>query len=519
MAVRSRLLFLFATLVLAPAGAAQRKPLPKALDPAFDAAIDSVLKAWKVPGVGIGVIKGGTIVLLKGYGFKNREDKSPVTATTKFAIGSVTKSFAVTALAAQAAAGKFDWDTPLRRYLPDFQMFDPAVTERMTPRDLVIHRSGLPRHDLMWGGGTYSREELYQRLRYLEPTRDFRSVWQYQNLMYMTAGYLSGKLDGMPWEAVVKNRVFDPLGMRTADASVTELQRSADFSFGYARLPSDSVVRIPYRNLDAIGPAGSINADITEMLAYVAMHLNQGKHEGREVIPAAQARQMQTPQMVIPAPATPGPGGFELSHESYGMGFFINAYRGHKLVHHGGNIDGFSAEVNFLPNDSIGIVVLTNLNGTPVRDFIPYMIYDRLLGLEPINWSGRFKAQADRAKARADSIRANDAASRVSGTTPSHPLADYVGVYNHPGYGDMTVTLVDGKLSLAYSSFTLGLTHWHYDVFEADPRNVANPIRWRVQFQMDATGAVTTVSVPVEAAMKPIGFARRLAPGTRPSGG
>ncbi len=506
---RAGSLWFVASVVVASAGAAQRKPLPKVLDQAFDAAIDSVLKAWKVPGLGIGVVKGNRIVLLKGYGFKNLEEKIPVTPTTKFAIGSVTKSFAVTALAAQAAAGLFDWDAPVRRYLPDFQMFDAAASERMTPRDLVTHRSGLPRHDVMWGGGTFTREELYQRLRYLEPTRDFRSVWQYQNLMYMTAGYLSGKLDRLPWETVVKNRVFEPLGMATADASVNDLQRSTDYSFGYARLPSDSVVRVPSRNLDVIAPAGSINANITEMLKYVTMHLNQGQSEGREIIPATQARQMQAPQMVIPPPTIAGPGGLELGHESYGMGFFINTYRGHKLVHHGGNIDGFSAEVNFLPNDSIGIVVLTNLNGTPTRDFIPYMIYDRLLGLDPINWSGRFKEQADRAKARADSVRAKDVASRVSGTSPSHPLADYAGTYNHPGYGDMTVTLADGKLKLAYSSFNLGMEHWHYDVFEADPRSAANPIRWRVQFHMDATGAITSLSLPIEPALKPAFFARR----------
>jgi len=508
MAVRTGSLLIFASVVLAPAGAAQRKPLPRTLDRAFDAAIDSVMKTWKVPGIGIGVIKGGQIVLLKGYGFKNLEDRLPVTPATKFAIGSVTKSFAVTGLAAQAAAGKFEWDTPLRRYLPDFQMFDPIASERMTPRDLVTHRSGLPRHDVMWGGGTFTREDLYQRLRYLEPTRDFRSFWQYQNLMYLTAGYLSGKLDGTSWEAVIKNRVFEPLGMTTADASVTDLQRSADFSYGYSRLPSDSVVRIPFRNLDAIGPAGSINANITEMLKYVAMHLNQGKFEGREVIPAAQARQMQAPQMVIPVPPTPGAGGLELGHQSYGMGFFINTYRGHKLVHHGGNIDGFSAEVNFLPNDSIGIVVLTNLNGTQTRDFIPYMIYDRLLGLDPIDWSGRFKEQADRARARADSARAKDAASRIAGTSPSHPLADYAGTYNHPGYGDMTVTLANGKLKLAYSSFALGMEHWHYDVFETDPRSTASPVRWRVQFHMDATGAISGLSLPIEAALKPIVFAK-----------
>ena len=500
--------FVLLAIFTAPA-AAQRKPVAPVLDQAFDARIDSVMTTWKVPGIGIAVVKGNQVIFLKGYGYKDRDQKVPVTKDTKFAIGSVTKSFAVTGLAAQVTQGKLEWDVPVRRYLPDFQMFDPVATERMTARDLVTHRSGLPRHDLMWGPGMFTRDEIYQRLRFLEPTKDFRSVWQYQNLMYMTAGYLSGKLDGTSWEAVVRERVFRPLGMTTADVSVSDLQRSADYSYGYARLPSDSVVKLPYRNLDAIGPAGSINASPAEMIRYVTMHLNRGTIEGKEIISAAASKEMQTPQMVIPASPMPGAGGTDLGQEGYGMGFFIGSYRGRKMVHHGGNIDGFSAEVNFLPNDSLGVVVLTNLNGTVTRDFIPFMIYDRLLGLPAIDWSGRYKVVADRARARQDSIRAREVASRVANTTPSRALADFTGRYNHPGYGDVRITLADGKLSLGYAKLQLPMEHFHYDVFETAPISPAQPTRWKVQFLSDMTGAVTGLAIPFEPALKPIVLTRQ----------
>lgn len=496
------------TVLVASSAQAQRTP-SRALDQSFDARIDSVLKAWKVPGIGLAIVKGDQVLMIKGYGYKDLEQKVPVTKDTKFAIGSVSKSFTVTAMASQASDGKLDWDAPVRRYLPDFMMFDPMATERMTPRDLVIHRSGLPRHDVMWGGGTFTRDELYQRLRYLEPTRDFRAVWQYQNLMYMAAGYLSGKLDQTSWEDVVRARVFRPLGMATADFSVADLQRSADYALPYARLPNDSVVKIPYRNLDAIGPAGSINASPAEMIRYVTMHLNRGKLEGREILKPNAAREMQIPQMVMPVGQEAGPGGVDLGESSYGMGFMIQTYRGRKMVHHGGNIDGFSAEVNFLPNDSIGVVVLTNLNGTATRDFIPFMVYDRLLGLPPIDWSGRYKAQADRQRARQDSIRTRDAASRVANTQPSHPLTDYAGTYNHPGYGDVKITVESGKLAFSYSSFALGMEHWHYDVFETQARSTANPIRWRVQFHADATGIITGLTIPIESALKPMMFTKK----------
>ena len=501
------------TVLAAVAGrsAAQQRVPNTALDRTFDARIDSVLHAWKVPGIGIAVVKGSQVILIKGYGFKDLEAKIAVTPATKFAIGSVTKSFTVTALASQATEGKLDWDAPVRRYLPDFQMFDPVVTERMTTRDLVTHRSGLPRHDLMWGGGTFTREQLYQRLRFLEPTKDFRAVWQYQNLMYLTAGYLSGTLDGKAWEDVVRTRVFAPLGMTTADISVNELTRSPDYSFGYAKLPNDSVIRIPYRNLDAIGPAGAINASIAEMIKYVTMHLNQGKFEGKEVISGAAAREMQVPQMVIPVSPAPTAGGTDLGHEQYGMGFFIGSYRGRKMVHHGGNIDGFSAEVNFLPNDSIGVVVLTNLNGTATRDFIPFMVYDRLLGLAPIDWSGRFKAQVARGLARQDSIRNAEVASRVANTKPSRALTEFVGSYNHPGYGDLAIGLSGDKLTFNYSSFSVDMSHVHYDVFETEPRSAAQPIRWKVQFLSDPAGKVSGIAVPLEPALKPIVFLRKKA--------
>lgn len=504
-----RFLTLAAVVAIATPALAQRKPAPRTLDAAFDATIDSVMKVWKVPGLGIAVVKGNQVIFAKGYGFRDLEQKVPVTPKTKFAIGSVSKSFTVTGLAIQAGQGKFEWDAPVRRYLPDFMMFDPMATERMTPRDLVTHRSGLPRHDVTWGAGGLGRDELYQRLRYLEPNRDFRAVWQYQNLMYLTAGILSAKLAGTSWEDVVRTTVFQPLGMATADFSVNDLQRSADFSYGYARLPNDSVTRIPYRVIDAIGPAGSINASVEEMAKYLTMHLNQGKFEGREIVPATQSRDMQVPHMVMPVPAQPGPGGIDLGHGQYGMGFFVGSYRGRKMVNHGGNIDGFSAELNFLPNDSIGVVVLTNLNGTNTRDFIPFLVYDRLLGLTPIDWSGRYLEQFNRGRARADSARARDVASKVAGTRPSHPLADYVGRYNHPGYGDLTIRLDGDKLAAKYGIIDLAMEHWHYDVFETSPRSTASPIRWKIQFHLDPAGAVGSLSLPIEPAIKPTVFTKQ----------
>jgi CubicO group peptidase (beta-lactamase class C family) len=506
-----------ALLVLAVPALAQRRPAtpPPALDTRFDAQVDSVLAAWKVPGLALAVVHKGKVVHLKGYGYKDVAGRVPVTPATKFAIGSVTKSFVVTGLATQLAQGKVEWDKPVREYLPDFRMYDAAATERMTPRDLVTHRSGLPRHDLLWGPGLLARDELYQRLRFLEPTRDFRSYWQYQNLMYMTAGYLSGRLNGSTWEQVVRDRIFTPLGMRTADLSVADLQRSADFAYGYAltgNTPQDSVIKVPYRNLDAVGPAGSINASVEEMAAYLAMHMAGGRHNGTEIIGARDAREMQAPQMVMPkAPAPPTGEWLELGDESYGMGLFINNYRGRKLVHHGGNIDGFSAELNFLPNDSIGVVVLTNLNGTQVRDFIPYLVYDRLLGLSPIDWSQRYRERLTATQARAREATSREEALRRPNTQPGHPLDDYVGTYTHAGYGPITISRDANGLKMKFMTFEFPLEHYHFDVFRAVPP-AGNPLlanyRWKLAFTTDVDGDVVSLTAPVEPALRATTFNR-----------
>src|ERR1700733_11036066 len=174
----------------------------------FDAFANNELRDWKCDGFAIAIVQDGKVILSKGYGLRDVKKNLPVTEKTLFAIGSSTKSFTVTSLGVLVDQGKLDWDKPVRQYLPDFQLMDETVTERMTPRDLVTHRSGLPRHDLMWYAAPFTREEIYNRLRYLEPSKDFRASFQYQNLMFMTAGYLAGRVAGSSWESVVKSRIF-----------------------------------------------------------------------------------------------------------------------------------------------------------------------------------------------------------------------------------------------------------------------------------------------------------------------
>jgi len=469
----------------------------------LDAFIAQVMDEWKVPGLAIAVVDEGEVVLLKGYGYRDLEQELPVTPRTLFAIGSITKSFTVSLLGTLVDEGKLDWDTPVREYLPDFRLYDEYATAHMTPRDLVTHRSGLPRHDLMWYGADFTRREMFERLRYLEPSEPFRYVYQYQNLMFMTAGYLAGRLAATTWEDLTRRRLLDPLGMERSMFSVRELEHADDAALPYVK--NDGAVRsVPYRNIDQIGPAGSINSSVEEMIRYVQFHVAMGKHDGVQILSQANAREMQTPQMTIP-------GDFqdeELSHTAYGMGLGIDYYRGHKVVQHGGGIDGFISLLSFMPRQKIGMIILTNLSGdNPVPMLVSRRVYDQLLELEPVDWVGRLRQRREQAEVRRP--EQEDDESRVEGTAPSHPLAAYAGTYEHPGYGRLQVELADSVLRVGFHDESTQLRHYHYDVFEGadDP---VNPIvdEIKIRFLSDADGRINRVAVPLEPRVDDIVFTR-----------
>jgi CubicO group peptidase (beta-lactamase class C family) len=447
----------------------------------FDSFAGQALKDWNGVGFAVAIVQDGKVTFAHGYGYRNLETHAPVTTKTLFAIGSSTKSFTVTSLAALVDQGKLDWDKPVREYMPTFQMMDPFATERMTPRDLVTHRSGLPRHEWMWISSPFTRQEIFDRLRYLEPNKDFRTTFQYQNLMFMTAGMLASKVAGMPWEEHVRKVVLEPLGMSSTNFSVTDSQKSSDYSLPYT-VVKEQVREMAFRNIDTIGPAGSINSNVEDLAKYVAMHMQHGKG----IISAKNSREMQSPQMSIAGPAAENK---ELGAQSYGMGFFLTTYRGHYLVHHGGNIDGFTALVTFMPQDNIGMVILSNQNASQLPTVVSYDLYDRLLGLDQIDWTKRMKSQQERARAGSEEARKKGYTAQIPGTHPSHAMEN-------------------GGLAFHYHGMGGTLNHYHYDVFEVAERELEPLSRDKISFHTDTLGDVDSFSVPFETSVKDIVFAR-----------
>ncbi len=463
--------------------------------------VETVRTGWHVPGLALAIVKDGAVILAQGFGQRDLEHDLPVGADTLFAIGSCSKAFTTAALAMLAEEGKLDWDAPVRTYLPSFQLFDQFATERMTPRDLVTHRSGLPRHDAMWYGAPFTRKELVDRLRYLQPNKDFRTVWQYQNLMYLTAGYLVEAISGTSWEEFVKQRILDPLDMKRTNTSVEVSRVDADAALAYKE-EAGQVELLPFHNLDRMGPAGSINAPIGELAQWVLLQLNKGTHEGQRIISEGQLAQLHSPQMVMPDAGKYA----ELSHPSYAMGWCVQPYRGRNFLHHTGGIDGFSALVTFMPSENLGVAVLTNLNGCPAHMIVALNAYDRLLGLEQVDWHGRGRKDRTAIKEGMAESKEKRAAAAKPGTTPSHPLSDYTGRFSHPGYGVLTVTSEATGLSILYNGIKYALTHYHYDIFEM--ANQLMEINGKVSFHTNVQGDIAEVAAPLEPSVSPIIFTR-----------
>ena len=472
----------------------------------FRTFVTQAMKDWEVPGAAVGIIHNGKVILVEGFGYRDVEKKIPVTPETLFAIGSSSKAFTTFVMGTLVDEGKLEWNQPVKTYLPDFKMHDPYVTTHMTPRDLVIHNSGLPRHDLTWYGSGRTRKELYNALQYLEPSKGFRSEFQYQNLMYMTAGYLVGSITGSSWEKIVRQRIFVPLGMNRTNFCVQASQKSSDFALPYGE-EEGKVKRIPfYSDLNNIGPAGSINSNINDMLLWVKLHLQDGKWGDKQIINTTTLRRIHTPQMVCGGPLVALFGSFkEFSYLTYGMGWFIHHYRGHTLIHHGGGIDGFTALVGFMPGTKSGFVVLTNKSGAFFTYAVVLHVLDRLLGAAPTPWSQRFKTLIDQIRGERQKQEQAEDKFQKKDTKPTHPLNEYAGEYENPGYGPFFITCKDNTLHLEYNKLTSPLKHYHYNTFEIEKGQGKG---LKLQFHIDEKGNIGSVSVPLESNVDNIIFDR-----------
>ena len=475
----------------------------------FDQYINQALQDWHIPGAAVAVIKGDEVLHQGGYGFRDIEKRLPVTENTRFPIASMTKAFTVMGVALLVDEGLLDWDQPIRDVMPDFRLADDYATQHATLRDLLSHRTGLPRHDAAWYGSDKGIDEIFPELRHLKPTAAFRSAWQYNNLMYETAGLLCVKVSGVSsWYEFIQTRILTVLGMHDSIPKYKkDDEDNANIALPY-RLKNGETTpqKIPFYD-NPLGPAGSIYSTLKDITTWLKVHTHAGQHNGQPFVSPYGLQQMHTPHMLMPATAAQQ-AMFNNNLYSYGMGWFIEPYKGVTLIHHGGNIDGFSVMGAFVPQEQLAIAILTNVDGKGLRTALMYEALDRALGVEGKDWSQEILKRNNETVTAALKANEQTAAESVVGVSPSHDLADYVGSYEQPGYCDIDIKLDGSELQAKFYGAWWPFIHCHYDVFEIDMSS-RHDEKLTVSFSLDNHGIIHSINVPIEPDIGDSAFTRK----------
>lgn len=473
----------------------------------IDAYIAQVRKTFDVPGISLTVVKDGNVVVAKGYGLKSVDATAPVDAHTLFAIASNTKLFTATALGLLVEEGKLEWDAPVVRYLPWFQLSDPYVTRELTIRDLLVHRSGLGlgAGDLLWWPpSTYNRSEIAHRLRFIPLSTSFRSAYAYDNVLYLVAGEVIQAVSGLSWEDFVTTRILRPIGM--TESTVRHGDPGPLKNMATPHAPINGVVR-PVKAFDSdnTNPAGGINTNAVDMARWLITQLDSGRvSPDVRLFSPRTTRQLWgivTPLSFGEPPADLAP--LRMNFNGYALGLQVRDFRGVKVLTHTGGLPGFVSRVLMVPQLRLGIAVLTNQESGAAFDAATYGILDMFMKAPRYDWIAGFKHQRDRADSLQKIADQRAAVRTDSSSRPPLPLERYAGTYTDPWYGDMVISQSGGALQISMTrtpSLQGSLEYWQYGGFIArwaDPELRADAY---VMFTLAPDGKIEQVRMkPVSA--------------------
>lgn len=493
-----RLLLL--ALLLPLAASAQTKAI--APPPNFDAYVAAVMKQFEVPGMGIAIVKDGQVVLAKGYGVKRLGSPDKVDADTRFGIASNTKAFTALAIGMLVEEGKLQWDAPVVNYLPQFMMWDAWVTRQITVRDLLVHRSGLGlgAGDLLWWPPTtYTPPEIMARLRYIEPATSFRSAYAYDNVLYLVAGQLIEKVSGQTWSDFITNRIMRPVGMKQAISTHAAAgEPMGNVAATHAKVNGTVQVVKPFSDPNT-DPAGGINAGANDMARWMIAQMDSGRVGDKQLWKPSTTRQQWT--LVTPVPFGPAPkelAPYTANFNGYALGFGVRDYRGQKLVTHTGGLPGYVSLLMMLPNQKVGVMVLTNQESGAAFQSIGLKVLDYYLNAPPFDWLAGYTQRMARVDSMMAAENAATAAARDSASRPSLPLASYAGTYEDAWYGTVTVSLAGNGLVMQFdkSPDLLGdLEHWQYDTWLVKWRDRELRADAFVTFTLDEAGKVAAATM------------------------
>lgn len=430
----------------------------------LDAYYSKALTDWDVPGMSIAIVKDGKVVFSKGYGVKESGKEDRTDPNTLYAIASNSKAFTSAAIAQLVDDGKLSWDDKVRKYLPDFALYDPWVSQETSVRDLLCHRVGLGTFsgDILWYRSTLTAEEIIQRVRYLPQAYGFRSGYGYSNVMYLTAGKVLENVTGQSWHQYIRDRFFQPLGMMRSISAARDLDKMGNFAMPH-KLVDNKHIPMPWEEWETIAAMGGIISSADDMAKWMIFNLNHGVWNKDTLLSTASRNALWTPHNFFSVNHT---GADKTTHiRGYALGWNVSDYRGRYRVGHTGGYSGMLSAVTLIPDEKLGIVVLTNGMKGIFNPLVNYTI-DAFLKAPEKDWSAEALARAKNFK---DTRIEERMKARLSGTKPTLPLMAYTGEYYTPAYGKISVIEQGGKLHLDFEhtpDLSATLDHWHQDVWE-----------------------------------------------------
>jgi CubicO group peptidase (beta-lactamase class C family) len=453
----------------------------------IDDVMNDALRSWKVPGAALAIVKDGKVIYMNGFGVREQGKQDKVTANTIFPIASCTKSFTTLAMAMLVDAGNMSWDDPVRKHIDFFRLADPLADANVTLRDLVSHRTGVGRHELLWYKAPWRLEQRIRKIGKVKPDRSFRSGLEYQSILFGAAGYAAGKAAGGSWEELVRERILVPLGMKHTSFATAAALKTADHASPHMK-KGENIEVIPWYAITEPDPAGSINSNVRDLSRFAQFQVGDGRWLGKRLVSAENLHETHSPQIIVPLKGYArimNPTTFQLS---YGMGWVVQDYRGRHILMHGGSIDGFRAHFTLVPEAGLAFVLLNNLHDTQMNLAVSNTLIDLFLGLPFKDWNA-FYQDIDR---RVDEAKQADRkvfwAKQKKNTKPSLPLTAYTGAYEEPAYGKANVMLEDGALVWHWGRFRWRLKHYHFDTFVAEGDGLFDAF----QFQPGTDGEIRT---------------------------
>jgi len=440
----------------------------------LDATVERVRSQFDIPGIAVAVVKDGQIVFERGYGVRELGKPAPVEADTLFAIASNTKAFTATSLNLLAEQGKLKMDDRVIDHLPSFRMSDPYVTGEMRIRDLLSHRSGLSlgAGDLLfWPTTNYSNAEVVQRLGKVPLKAGFRDRYAYDNILYAVAQQVIEQVSGQSYADFLQQHIFTPVGMAGTRFNADHLKPGDKAATGHAKFDFTELRTVAPLTWSNNAGAGGVYSSVHDMARWMNVQLAQGKLENGTALFSPKSQQamwqMITPQ-VVPEPSVPALAVARPNFAGYGEGWSLSDYRGQKLVWHTGGWPGMVSRVTLVPEQKLGIVVLTNQEVGAAFNAVTMDVLDAYLKAPATDWVAAYAAAVAKAQDKADEGWAAHQAARDPKSTPSLPLARYAGTYRDPWYGEVFVEQRAGTLRLRFgktAQLVGTMEHWQHDTF------------------------------------------------------